>query len=162
MKIDCSFKTIGTIFTALILMIAADMALAGPLTEREEVMLNTYMADRGSRTAIRMEYWTDVRKQSERIQRGLPTQLSPNVYMVAIEYDGSTSVKYVYYTDDPSMNVDIIKERVLDMICLDPQVALLLTIMDGSMSYDYYLYPNNKTVWQTFSISRVDCSGPGI
>lgn len=162
MKNICSMKTIAVLFLVLFAFMGAHKAFAGPLTEREEVMLNAYMTDASARPAVRIEYWMSVARQSERIQRTLPAQLGPNMFMVGIEYDGLTTVTYSYYTDDQHMNVEMIKGRLLNFICPDPQVVLLLSVMDGSMIYDYYLYPNNDKVWQTFSISQTDCSGPGI
>ena len=161
MKNVCSLKTIAVLFLVLFAFMGLNKAYAGPLNEREEIMLGTYLTDESARPAIRMEYWAKMKYDIAEMQQALPVQLSENVWMVMMSYDGLKDITYSYYTDNSGLLVADVKESITEFTCQDPQVILLLSTMEGTMNYEYYLYPNNEEVWQSFTFSAKDC-GPGV
>ena len=157
-------KTITTVLAAFIitaLVIFGSQAIAGPLSEREEIMLGTYLTDESARLAIQMEYWQMIANQADDIKSELPHRVSEHVAVVNLEYDGKRTTTYTYYIDDPRIDLDFVKSQMVARICFDPQIALYLTTFEGEMHYTYFMYPNDRTIWGEFHINQKDC-GSGI
>lgn len=161
MKNICSFKTIIILFLALFVFMGAHKAFAGQLTEQEEVWLKSYLTYKPSRPAVRMAFWMDMRNQVEEMVETLPYLVHENIMLVGMKYDQLKSVSYTYVVNNNKINLDLVKNKMVGVLCSDPQTLLYLITFEGDFTYSYFLYGDWAKVWYEINISAVDC-GPGI
>lgn len=161
MKNICSMKTIAVLFLALFCFMGAHKAFAGPLSEQEEVFFKSFIVNEDARPAIRMAYWMMVRNQVKSIQVDLPERVHPSVVHVGILYDNLKTVYYAYFISDPTIDLKDVRKQMVSHFCQDPQIAMYITMFEGSMVYTYFLNGNVSEAWGEFRIDPVDC-GVGI
>jgi hypothetical protein len=153
-------KTIITLLFATILMFTQP-ASAYDLTQEQSDMLQKYLAEPESRAAITAIHWDNVRREVNNANTQLPMEVHPNVIMMGMEYDGLREIKYYFITDNPEINFDLVNAKLSVAFCQDPQMAMYMTIFDGTFQYNYFLEGRYETVFKTWRITKADC-GSGI
>lgn len=162
MKNICSMKTIAVLFLALFCFMGAHKAFADQLTEYEALMFDTYIkGDETTRPAVRMAFWMDMRQQVQVLKETLPYLVHPNIAFIGIKYDELVSISYTYVVNDSTVDLTDVKNRMVPILCQDPQTMLYLNIFEGDFNYTYFLYGDFTKVWFEFHINASDC-GVGI
>lgn len=133
---------------------------ASAMTDFEKNILSLWAEYPEQREQTRQLYLEDIQKQVVTLQGMLPVVISETEILFSVEYaDGHLTYSYITAAesaDEVTRPYDDVQKGMVADRCNDVQIAMYLTLMDGTLEVNYYLR-DGKTVFANHVITGEDC-----